>query len=912
VNFNHSGIINNDTTLCQGGSMTVNSFLPSTNEIIEQNNFETGSTGWNRVDRFSFNGTTILGPFSNETVSFTKSLSNFNDSITIDFDFFPFDSWDFNEPFQFYVNGNLISTSYFGMNNGSSSDNRFNNIGSIPRRCWGGGATFFAFHGKFKIPIFSSSINFSISQGSSQDICDESWGIDNLTITGKKPIICQWSTGDTTTAITLNPTQSQRVFLTTNNGTTTCTDSLNVTVQNKPSYNLTDTVSLCASSTVLDAGSGYQQYQWSGGSTAQNLTVNQSGVYTATVVQGACILSDSILVSLNNASIVTPDTTLCSGQELRVLTQNISKSEVVYENNFETDANGWNVSNRFGFNGSTILGKFSNNSIELNINNSKYYDSAQIEFDIFPHDSWDGDEPFLIYLNNNLIFDVRFALSPGQNQCNNPNFTRLIPIPQTGSCWGPGGVTVYSFKGKFTIPIFGPINQFQINQSNGQQLCDESWSIDNLKITGIGGSGNKSARWSTGDTTASLLVQPLASTTYQLTTSNGITTCVDSIRVSVETPKVQLGLSQGTTLCSGDSLVFTATGGTRPLQFMWKQNGTTVDSGLNLSRFRADSSGMYSLITRSPFGCSDTSGNTSITVVQRPGALLTATSSTVGNASPVTLVATPTYPNNVLQYLWKRGNDTLPASNVVPNQSSISTTKAGSYVVYITNDGCTDTSNAVVLTANQGGTGSTPIPQLGPAAFHYQAALYNFMGLPLSGKQVRLQFSIADSIQGNPLYREIQSVQTDQRGMVHTSIGNGQALIGNMNNLDWAVPTPRVLVVDVDTLGNGAFVRMGASSLMSVPYAQYARTSGDGRRSVYGIIDHQAQIVQGKGFTISNLGNDIILIHFDEPFQETPQFWISASDGGGIGFYKVMDRQNVQVSCSFVTGSQIQFEAKGK
>ena len=74
----------------------------------------------------------------------------------------------------------------------------------------------------------------------------------------------------------------------------------------------------------------------------------------------------------------------------------------------------------------------------------------------------------------------------------------------------------------------------------------------------------------------------------------------------------------------------------------------------------------------------------------------------------------------------------------------------------------------------------------------------------------------------------------------------------------------------------------------------------------------QAQIVQGKGFTISNLGNGLILIHFDEPFQETPQFWISASDGGGIGFYKVMDRQNVQVSCSFVTGSQIQFEAKGK
>ncbi len=755
-----------------------------------------------------------------------------------------------------------------------------------------------------------------------------------------------WSTGDTTTAITLNPTQSQRVFLTTNNGTTTCTDSLNVTVQNKPSYNLTDTVSLCASSTVLDAGSGYQQYQWSGGSTAQNLTVNQSGVYTSTVVQGACILSDSILVSLNNASIVTSDTTLCSGQELNILTNFdtlVSREKLIayypfnqgYQSaignysgtpqgsvsigNSKQNQNGLVIS---GKNGGVDIPDFNSNTISVDL--WYYYSNNQNDWNTVICRDGGGQHHILIERNSKQIgFHHNTFFSSGYSLTENTWYHLTLVKNNTNSKLYLNGVLIQNSNSSFPNSQYplSRIGNYDFNTQGALGIIDEvkiyqtelsQNEINQLHQTYLSSVRSVAARWSTGDTTASLLVQPLASTTYQLTTSNGITTCVDSIRVSVETPKVQLGLSRGTTLCSGDSLVFTATGGTRPLQFMWKQNGTTVDSGLNLSRFRADSSGMYSLITRSPFGCSDTSGNTSITVVQRPGALLTATSSTVGNASPVTLVATPTYPNNVLQYLWKRGNDTLPASNVVPNQSSISTTKAGSYVVYITNDGCTDTSNAVVLTANQGGTGSTPIPQLGPAAFHYQAALYNFMGLPLSGKQVRLQFSIADSIHGNPLYREIQSVQTDQRGMVHTSIGNGQALIGNMNNLDWAVPTPRVLVVDVDTLGNGAFVRMGASSLMSVPYAQYARTSGDGRRSVYGIIDHQAQIVQGKGFTISNLGNGLILIHFDEPFQETPQFWISASDGGGIGFYKVMDRQNVQVSCSFVTGSQIQFEAKGK
>ena len=149
--------------------------------------------------------------------------------------------------------------------------------------------------------------------------------------------------------------------------------------------------------------------------------------------------------------------------------------------------------------------------------------------------------------------------------------------------------------------------------------------------------------------------------------------------------------------------------------------------------------------------------------------------------------------------------------------------------------------------------------------------------MPLAGRAVRLKLSISDSLNAAPLFQEIQSTTTDSRGMVHLSIGKGQSVVGNLDQLDWAVPTPRMLVVDLDTLGNGSFVRMGASSLLSVPYAQYARTSGDGRRSVYGTI--RGQNIEGKGFTISSLEENSFVIHFDEPFKELPHFWISASDG---------------------------------
>ena len=47
--------------------------------------------------------------------------------------------------------------------------------------------------------------------------------------------------------------------------------------------------------------------------------------------------------------------------------------------------------------------------------------------------------------------------------------------------------------------------------------------------------------WSTGDTTASIDVSPSQTTTYSVTVSNGISSCTDSVTVSVSSPSVDLG-----------------------------------------------------------------------------------------------------------------------------------------------------------------------------------------------------------------------------------------------------------------------------------------------------------------------------------------------------------------------------------
>ncbi|MBX7182254.1 MAG: T9SS type A sorting domain-containing protein [Bacteroidia bacterium] len=105
-----------------------------------------------------------------------------------------------------------------------------------------------------------------------------------------------------------------------------CTDTLtkNVLVTDVPStVNLGSDTIICVNlSVTLDAGSGYQSYLWSDGSSSQTLTVSQTGIYeVAAVDANGCINEDQIAVS--TAYLLEPiitstgnQTTFCEGDSL--------------------------------------------------------------------------------------------------------------------------------------------------------------------------------------------------------------------------------------------------------------------------------------------------------------------------------------------------------------------------------------------------------------------------------------------------------------------------------------------------------------------------------------------------------------------------------------------------------------------
>jgi trimeric autotransporter adhesin len=122
-----------------------------------------------------------------------------------------------------------------------------------------------------------------------------------------------------------NPTQAgsgshvvSYTFTDSNGCTNTATQNVNVNTLPAPIITPNGTVEICAGSfVVLNAGSGYFQYQWNNNESGQTLLVNQAGTYNVTVTsQNGCqALSEDVEVIVNAVPVVDlgEDQTICTG-----------------------------------------------------------------------------------------------------------------------------------------------------------------------------------------------------------------------------------------------------------------------------------------------------------------------------------------------------------------------------------------------------------------------------------------------------------------------------------------------------------------------------------------------------------------------------------------------------------------------
>jgi gliding motility-associated-like protein len=484
-----------------------------------------------------------------------------------------------------------------------------------------------------------------------------------------------WSpVGATTNSITVSPTQTTTYYVTVSDGITTCTDSVKVTVSDISTFNpLSDTTRVCGTSTALNAGPGFASYSWNTTATIQTIPATASGFYKVTVTNAAgCTASDSTYLSLVNANILNNDTTICKGSSITLSIDSLFPGRTVCNAN-QLPANlrnglvgYWpfcgNANDASGNGNNGVVNGATLNSDRFNATNSSYYFNGISDF-IRVNNSSSIQTPNGITMNLWVQFRGLGLQSP-----------RLF-----SKGWSPNGIELHTesnnnqkirFGGTFSGAGYGPLSQTTLADGlwymitavdDGQakkiyvngilegslthnygsipvtavdllfgrnsQLTTDFFngSIDDvvlwnrpLTATEVAQlfSPSPSVTWSPGGaTTNSITVSPTQTTTYYVTVTDGITTCTDSVKVTVSTVDTSLTLLDPPQLC--------ATGGQVRLQagtassYQWLLNGTAIP-GATAQTYNATQSGTYRVALVNALGCRDTSRAVTITVNPNP------------------------------------------------------------------------------------------------------------------------------------------------------------------------------------------------------------------------------------------------------------------------------------------------------
>ena len=194
------------------------------------------------------------------------------------------------------------------------------------------------------------------------------------------------------------------------------------------------------------------------------------------------------------------------------------RNEIIYNNDFESgDFNAIDGAQIMTFNNTTLLGSYNNDGFALNLNNIGPHDYIYISFDLYIHDSWDGNfnnfdpdqaDTWFIELISDFdtgvgtpfnVWKTSFSNSVcSPTYCLRQSYPDVFPfdnLPREGSSrLLPGlcsldseldGTTMYTIEQGFEHTGNALLLRFydQLYQPNvADQRCDESWSLDNLKV----------------------------------------------------------------------------------------------------------------------------------------------------------------------------------------------------------------------------------------------------------------------------------------------------------------------------------------------------------------------------------------------------------------------------------------------
>lgn len=193
--------------------------------------------------------------------------------------------------------------------------------------------------------------------------------------------------------------------------------------------------------------------------------------------------------------------------------KNVRSEVTIYNNSFETGDLS-NIQNGIinQFNNSAVLGQYNNGSFVLTVANMPKHDLVTISFDLYIHDSWDGnklapDGPDIweMLVDGNPYINTTFSneqcgtgvfCSPQAypfdypNNYNNPktgayktNLPSICSLKNSaaGTTWYKIEKTLTHSNSKLELKCLDKL----VQTNTVDPKCDESWSVDNITIKTI-------------------------------------------------------------------------------------------------------------------------------------------------------------------------------------------------------------------------------------------------------------------------------------------------------------------------------------------------------------------------------------------------------------------------------------------
>jgi subtilisin-like proprotein convertase family protein len=504
----------------------------------------------------------------------------------------------------------------------------------------------------------------TVNAGPSGSVCEGQNVTLTATVTGGSGNTLQWSTGATTSSITVTPfgSTSYQVTVTSAGGCTAETD-VAVLVNPVPVANAGADVTPCAGTTTTLRATGGASYAWSSGQTTANITVSPTTptTYTVTVTQDGCSSTDVVIVNARPLPTVTitPASTVCVGVTQTLL----ASGGTAYIWNTGSSTASIDVSPAT----STTY------TVTVSGNNGCTTTAAStVNVAPTPVAAISGDLTLCTGQAGSIS-----ATGVGTYAWNTGETQATLNIAPTAATTYTVTVTANGCSSVATA-IVAVLPAPTANAGPDQSVCFG-------QSTTLTASGGAAFAWNTGQSTGSFSISPTSTTTYTVTISNGNCSDTDDITVEVR-PSPALSINPDITLCTGENAALTATGTGTGLQYAWS-NGNT---GNTLSVSPATTT-LYTATVTNSVNCTATA-TTNVIVTPLPVANAGADRGIcVGNAIALTATGGTTY-------LWSNGGTT---ADISPSPT-VNTT----YTVTVTANGCSAT-DVVSVTVN-----NLPVPTI--------------------------------------------------------------------------------------------------------------------------------------------------------------------------------------------------------